>query len=196
MDGTTKDWAYGRLGIAALHLRARAPSSSKSCAPFEITILPDNLGCPDLCREGRAAVLHSPAGPDVVSCGLRRRSWSSRAWLQLIAVADDTRYEVGRASRRRHRCGRVLPGPPAVGGWRAPNAMDAADGSFDAPSKRSSPTSRSAGSAIGRHAVFIEEPRHDGGWGRGDVSVLLDPRSGDGGPPGGRRHRPRWGRAA
>ncbi len=165
VDGTTKDWAYGRLGIPGYTFEL-GTEFFEECAPFESTILPDNLEALIYAAKAVRRPYTLPAGPDVLAAVAAPVVVEPGQWLQLTAVANDTRYEAGSGEPTQNIAAAefYVDLPPWADG-AAPTAMDAMDGGFDAPIETVVADFEISGLGVGRHAVFMRGRDSNGGWG-------------------------------
>lgn len=167
-DGTTDDWAYGELGVAAYTFEI-GTTFFQACTDFENTILPENM--PALLYGFKAArrPYQTPAGPEVHSILLNgvltnTITLTPGDTLRVEATADTTRTA-------------AQTPPPSVAAVRysidAPSwitstqtfSMTAVDGTFDSPTEYVIANIPLNGWLLGRHTIFIEAQNADGTWG-------------------------------
>ncbi|MBN2551078.1 MAG: hypothetical protein JXB15_18090, partial [Anaerolineales bacterium] len=168
-DGTTDDFVYGDLGIAAYTFEL-GTSFAEPCYNFEETILPDNL--PALIYAAKAARTPylTPAGPDVVSPAASPSDVEPGAAIQLSATINDTRYFTGGSSSE--------PSQPIVAAeyyldippWDAASSpvsytMSAADGVFNSVSEVVTATLDTTSLDGGWHMVYFRGQDAAGSWG-------------------------------
>ncbi len=172
-DGTTIDQAYGDLGVPALTYEL-GTAFFQDCGSFENTILPANLAS---LRYG-ARVLHAPyvlpAGPDTYGLSIDKASVVQGTPVVITATVDDSRYRSGPggASTIHTIAGANLF--VAQLPWQAgaiENAMDAADGTFNASSESVRYVLDTTTLAPGRHLLFVQG--HDSGGETGPPAAVF-----------------------
>ena len=168
--GTTDDFVYGDLGVAAYTFEL-GTAFFQDCSTFEDTILPDNLKALVYAAKVARTPYLTPAGPEIVGLDFTGGSFIAPGTaLEISTSADDTRFNnpndidiepTGTVAAA--HCS--LDAPP----WTDPApdffAVDAADGAFDAGVEDLSGTIDTIGLSDGRHTLFCRA-RDDGGqWG-------------------------------
>jgi len=159
-DGTTDDFAYGELGLAAYTFEL-GTFFFQDCATFENTILPDNLLALTYAAKVTRAPYLIPAGPDALDLAVEAA--------QLTATVDDTRYNNGNGSEPSQNVAAAeyyIDVPP----WLTTTMpisypMTAVDGAFDETVEEVEATLDTAGLSHGRHIVFVRGRDADGNWG-------------------------------
>ncbi len=166
--GTTDDWAYGELGIAAYTFEL-GTSFFQSCSTFENTIYPDNFGALFYAAKASHRPYQSPAGPEVLNVTVVPTTTVPGAPLTISAQADDTRYgTLGGIEPSQNVTGArfsvdapswitgtlTSPLQPADGAWDS--SVEALSGQFD-PS--------GLGLTPGKHTLFVEAQDAQGNWG-------------------------------
>lgn len=94
-DGTTDDFAYGELGVAAFTFEI-GNAFFEQCAAFESTIITPTLA--SLTYAAKAAILpyRAPSGPEVIDISLSVSGTIAAGQIvTLTATADDTRFYSG-----------------------------------------------------------------------------------------------------
>ena len=167
--GTTDDWAYGQLGVAAYTFEV-GTAFFESCTSFEGTVLPKNL--PALLYAFKAArrPYQSPAGPDSITVTVPLTLVIAGTPVTLTAVADDTRYN--------SNGGGILPEPVQnIAAARytvdAPSwitgvvsySMAPSDGAWSSPTETVRTVVNTAGWSPGRHLLLVESQDAVGNWG-------------------------------
>ena len=167
-DGTTDDFAYGDLGLAAFTFEV-GTRFFEACSHFEGTILPGNL--PALLYAARVArtPYQTPAGPDVRDLSLLPQVVDTDATVQVRATLDDTRYSTlgGSEPTQNIAGGELYVGlPPWVEG-AAPAAQPLLplDGAFDASVEEVWASLSTAGLEPGRHILYLRGRDAGGHWG-------------------------------
>lgn len=165
-DGTTDDWAYGELGVAAYTFEL-GTEFFQQCSVFENTIYPDNL--PALIYAAKAARLpyQNPAGPDAINLALSNTTVAAGTAVNLTATINDTRYNSngqGNEPTQNIQAARYSIDTPS---WRGGTtfAMTASDGAFNSKVEGAAATIDTAGLAVGRHTIFVEGQDVNGNWG-------------------------------
>jgi hypothetical protein len=180
VDGATKDWAYGRIGIPAYTFEL-GTDFFQDCALFESTIYPDNLQALLYAARAARAPYTQSSGPEVLSPAALPSAPGPGETVMVTAIVDDTRFGPGETS------------PPAsvetiadaeiyldVPPWEAGAVaipMAAADGAFDESIESVTASFGSAGLADGRHTVYFRGRDSAGYWGtvRAAFVWVLDP---------------------
>ncbi|UCC62775.1 MAG: PKD domain-containing protein [Anaerolineae bacterium] len=165
-DGTTGDFAYGELGLAAFTFEL-GTAFFQDCATFENTILPDNLRALIYAAKASRAPYLIPAGPDALSPVIEVVASGEAA--QLRATIDDTRYSNRNGTEPTQGIAAAeyyidvplwVTTPPPVS-----HAMQATDGAFDEKTEEVTATVDTASLKTGRHLVFLRGQDADGNWG-------------------------------
>jgi len=166
-SGTTDDWAYGELGVAAYTFEL-GTDFFQDCATFEDAILPQNL--PALLYAAKAArrPYQTPAGPEAVQVTVAPTSTVTGVPVTLTAVIDDTRYDsngwgdepVQDIAAARH----TVDAPSWVTGTIS-HALSPADGAFDSAAEAVRATVDTTGLSPGQHILFVEGRDAQGNWG-------------------------------
>lgn len=164
-DGTTDDFAYGELGVAAYTFEL-GNAFFQDCATFEDSILPQNL--PALLYAARVArsPYLTPAGPEALNLVVTSTVIHPGASLQISAVLDDTRFNNSQGAE------------PVQGIAAAEYTIDAApwqatasytlaadDGSFDQSVESATGTVNANGLSQGRHILYVRGRDAAGNWG-------------------------------
>jgi carboxypeptidase T len=164
-DGTTDDFAYGELGLAAYTVEM-GNAFFQDCATFEGSIVSQNM--PALlfaARTARSPYL-SPAGPEVLELSITPQTGAPGADLQVSARVDDTRFNNSQGNEVVQAISAAeysIDTPPWQAG--ATQAMSAADGSFNQSSESVSATINTSGLEQGRHILFVRGRDAAGNWG-------------------------------
>jgi hypothetical protein len=162
-SGTTDDWAYGELGIAAYTFEMGA-TFFESCTNFENTIWPANR--PALLYAFKAArhPYMDPAGPDSIQATVAPTRTVTGTPVTLTAVADDTRYSSGEPSQAIAAARYSIDAPSWITGT-AVYPMTAADGAFNSTVETVRATVDTTGLTPGRRTIFVESQDATGNWG-------------------------------
>lgn len=169
-EGTTDDFAYGELGLAAYTFEV-GTDFFQDCATFESEILPRNLGALLYAARVARAPYLLPAGPVVRAPALQRIRGS--ASLTVTATVDDGGYNVQNGTEPVESVAAAyyfVDVPP----WSSEAVavpLVAVDGAFDEPEEVVRARLERRSLAGGRHIVFIQGV--DGEGNRGAVSALF-----------------------
>lgn len=174
VDGSTKDFTYGRLGVPGYTIEL-GTAFFQECSFFETSILPGNL----------AALLHTaknvrtpyvtPSGPDTVEAAVPPLPVAAGDLVPVTATVDDGRFD-GPEPIQNIRSAEVYVGtPPWQGG--TPIALAAADGSFDETVEEVTGSVDTTGLAPGRHTLFVrgEDASDTFGAVSGAFLYVIDP---------------------
>ncbi len=166
-SGTTDDWAYGELGVAAYTFEL-GDWFFQDCAAFESTIWPDNRQALLYAFKAARRPYANPAGPETVQVTTTLTAVQPGALLALTAVADDSRYASGGQGDEpvQHiAAARYSLDAPAWITGTASFSMTAVDGAFDAVSETVRATLNTSGWTPGDHLALVESQDTDGNWG-------------------------------
>ncbi|MFP8873773.1 MAG: M14 family zinc carboxypeptidase, partial [Myxococcota bacterium] len=149
-DGTTDDFFYGDLGVAAFTFEL-GTEFFEECNLYEDTIRPDNIPTLVYAAKAAGAPYVTPSGPDVSVISLAEGSVPLGQSVMLSAELDDTRYSAlngAEASQNVTEAEYYIDTPPWDAGVATP--MAASDGSFDSPAEAVNSTLETAGLSLGR----------------------------------------------
>ncbi|NNF61060.1 MAG: hypothetical protein HKN06_06980 [Gammaproteobacteria bacterium] len=166
-DGTTDDFAYGELGLAA-YTYELGTSFFQDCSTFENTILPDNLESLLYAAKVARTPYQTPAGPDTLALNLSAGAVAPGDTVQLTAVADDTRFNNSNGTEPVQSVSAAefyLDNPPWSGAAATALPVSAADGAFDSSSETLTASINTAGLAMGRHIIYLRSQDSAGNWG-------------------------------
>ena len=172
VDGSTKDFAYGELGVPGYTIEL-GNSFFEPCGSFEQQILPDNLEALLYAAKIVRTPYRTPAGPEMVELALAPRPVPVGDPVMLTAVADDTRYSTANGVEPSQAIAGVdlfVGSPP----WTAEGvglALDATDGAFDEPIEAVTTGLDTAALGVGRHILYLEG--RDAGGNTGAVSAIF-----------------------
>jgi len=192
-DGTTDDFAYGELGVAAYTFELGS-EFFQSCGVFESSIVSSTLDALTYAAKAARQPYVAPAGPEVISATVALTQVVSGQSVTLTVTADDTRRansfpedfpDLDRVPEPLQAIQAVrytVDAPSwALCGFARP--MAPADGTFDAPVEEAVAVIDTQGWAPGRHLLFVEGQDAAGVWGV-PTGVFID-LAGEGGsvPP-------------
>lgn len=164
--GTSDDWAYGTLGLAAYTFEM-GDAFFEECSSYESTIWPDNRNALLYAFRTARRPYQLPAGPDSLSLTLSQASVQPGTPVTLTATANDTRYSANNGLEPTQAIAEArysidLPSWQ-TGATLLP--MQASDGSFNSSIEGLTATLNTAGLLPGRHIVFVESKDAAGNWG-------------------------------
>jgi len=165
--GTTDDWAYGELGLAAYTFEL-GTHFFQGCPTFENAILPENL--PALLYAFKAArrPYQSPAGPETLGVTVTPTVTVAGGTVTLTAMADDTRTDSngwGEEPVQDVAAARYTVDAPSWITGVVSYPMAPADGAFDAAVETVQVIVDTTGWTPGRHILFVEGQDAPGNWG-------------------------------
>ncbi len=167
-DGTTDDFAYGDLGLAAYTFEV-GTWFYQPCSSFESAILPDNL--PALLYAAKVARTPylTPAGPDALNLTLTPGAAAPGDPVHLAATIDDTRYNSTAGVEPTQNVVAAefyVDVPPWVTATTPiSQAMTAVDGTFDQKQEAVEASLDTTGLGEGRHLVYVRGRDAAGNWG-------------------------------
>jgi carboxypeptidase T len=163
-SGTTDDYVYGTLGIAAYTFEL-GTSFFQPCTDFTSTILPNNLNALLYAVRVARAPYQLPAGPDALSVTVSGNT--------LSANLNDTRFSTANGTEPTQTVAAAeyfIDTPPWVSGATA-IAMSATDGAFNASSENATASVSTAGLSSGKHTIFVRG--RDSSNNTGSVSAVF-----------------------
>ena len=166
-SGTSDDWAYGDLGVAAYTFEV-GTEFFQSCSVFENEILPDNLPALLYALKAARRPYQAPAGPDTLQVSVSAGQVQAGTPVLLTARADDTRYDSngwGQEPVQAIVAARYSLEAPSWKGSAQTHPLDPADGDFDASQEGLSANLDTTGWAPGRHLIYVESRDSAGNWG-------------------------------
>ena len=164
-DGSTEDFAYGRLGVAGYCFEL-GDQFFESCTTFENNILPGNL--PALIYAAKAArtPYMTPAGPDSINLALSQNTVIPGAIVTLTGQINDTRYKSGSGEAAQPIAqAQYSVDVPYWDPAYAPVELLPADGVFNAVSEDVTVTIDTTGWLPGRHILFVRGKDNANNWG-------------------------------
>lgn len=182
-DGTTDDFAYGDLGVAAYTFEL-GTTFFQSCSYFENTLIPGNM--PALLYGAKVArtPYMTPAGPDALSVMVDNGTVTAGTAVTLTATINDSRYNNQNGTEPVQNVAAAeyyIDVPPWVT-TTVPISlpMTAVDGNFNNPVEGAEAVVDTTGMALGRHIIFVRGQDVNGNWGAFSA-VFLEIK--DGPPP-------------
>ena len=179
-DGTTDDFGYGDLGVAAYTFEL-GTEFFQSCSFFESAILPGNLPALRYAAKVARTPYMTPAGPDALAVAAVPGVIAPGDPVDVIATLDETRYSSANGSEPVQAIAAAelyLATPPWAGG--TPVAMSADDGAFNETVEAATATldgAATAALASGRHLVYVRGRDAANNWGAVSAAFLtvIDP---------------------
>lgn len=177
-DGTTDDFAYGELGLAAYTFEL-GTSFFQDCGTFENQILPDNLEALVYAAKTARAPYMLPAGPDALAVTLSEGGVTAGTAVTVTTTLNDTRFnnQNGTEPTQAIQAGALYVDTPPweVGAVAAP--LTAVDGNFNSPIETGRGVLDTTGLGTGRHTLFVRGQDALGNWGPVSAAFLyvLDP---------------------
>ncbi len=158
--GTTPDYAYGELGVAALTYEL-GTSFAQACSTFENTILPDNLASLLAAAKSARRPYQEPNGPEVIDISGAETPVGSGNPLNITATASDLRRQINQPGDQEPAepvqtiasAVYSIDVPPFAGGATFP--VNAQDGAFDATTEALTVQINTAGLDAGQHTLFL-----------------------------------------
>lgn len=175
-DGTTDDFAYGEMGLAAFTYEL-GTSFFQSCTVFQNTILPGNMPSLLYAAKTARAPYITPAGPDALNLGTSAMTVTQGTPVQLTATINDTRYNNSNGTEPVQNIAAAeyyLDIPHWVTTTTPiPYPMAASDGTFNSPIEAVTATVDTLNLAVGRHIIFVRGQDANGNWGA-VTAIFLD----------------------
>lgn len=160
-DGTTIDFAYGELGVAALTFELGV-AFFESCGTFQSTVLPDNLRSLSYALRVAREPYRLPAGPETREVAITPDLVVRGENAMLSARVDDTRFSTSNAPpnpviQPQHAivAAQAFVGTPPWSAGANPIPLAASDGAFDATSEQVGATLATSALPAGRHLVYV-----------------------------------------
>ncbi len=177
-DGTTDDFAYGDLGVAAYTFEV-GTSFFQDCTTFENVIVPENLPALIYAAKAASTPYQTPAGPDALNLAASPGATIPGVPILLSASINDTRYNNTNGLEPTQAIAAAeyfLDTPPWIPGASA-HAMAASDGAFDSKAESVAAEIDTSGLTPGRHIIFVRGQDADDNWGAVSAVFidLLDP---------------------
>jgi hypothetical protein len=178
VDGSTKDFAYGELGMAGYTIEL-GTDFFQDCAAFESTIYPDNIPALLYAAKASRAPYLLPAGPDVVDLAALPSVVAPGEPVVLSAIADDTRFDdyTGTEPTQDIAAAEVYVDIPPWQLGAVGVSLGPSDGTFNSTVEGITGQLDTTGLAVGRHLLFVRARDADGSWGAVSAAFvwLLDP---------------------
>jgi carboxypeptidase T len=179
-DGTTDDWAYGELGVAAYTFEI-GTAFFEQCSYFENTLLAETLPALRYAAKATWRPYQTPAGPESLQVTVTPTRIISGTPVLLTAQVDDTRYASNRGLQEPTQpitAARYTIDAPSWISGTTHYTMTAVDGQFDTQVEAVQATVDTTDWPPGRHLLLVEGQDADGNWGVPSavfVEVLASP---------------------
>jgi hypothetical protein len=174
VDGSTKDYAYGKFGVPGYTIEL-GTAFFEDCSYFENSILNKNLDTLLYAAKASRQPYTIPLGPDTTIQSLNIPYVAGQN-ITINATADDTRYTNGAGTpepiQNINQAEFTINTPP----WSpsaTPIAMDANDGVFDQTQEEINSVVDTTSLPPGKHTIFIRSEDSDNNWGAVS-SIFLD----------------------
>ncbi|MCA9934049.1 MAG: hypothetical protein KC415_09010, partial [Anaerolineales bacterium] len=175
-DGTTDDFAYGELGVAAYTFEL-GTNFFQDCGTFEGTILPDNLEALLYAAKSVRTPYLTGGGPDVLNVQLSSAAVAPGDSVTLTASVNDTRYNNQNGTEPTQPIAAAeyyIDVPPWITMTTPiPYPMSASDGTFNATIEGVTATIDTTGLSNGRHTIFVRGQDSGGSWGVVSAAFLF-----------------------
>jgi carboxypeptidase T len=159
-DGTSDDWAYGTLGVAALtfEIGSSADGMYPPCSRYDALVQPNLDALFYAARAARAPYLQS-YGPDAVATSPEPATVQAGAPVTLTALINDSATG-GQAIA-------VAEYAVDVPWWDGgeTTALNPVDGALDAPAEEVAAAIETDGWSPGRHTIWVHGRDAGGNWG-------------------------------
>ncbi len=157
-DGTTVDFAYGELGVAAYTFEL-GNQFFESCSAFEARVYPDNFAALRYALRVARAPYLLPAGPEARDLAVSPDLALTGEAITVAGTLDDTRFNQDQGGTQPNHAvsaGHVYVGPAPWQSGSVALPASAADGAFDQPVESTSTTIPGGALAVGRHLVYLQ----------------------------------------
>ncbi len=175
-DGSTDDFAYGELGVAAYTFEV-GTAFFQSCGSFESAVLPHTLHALTYAAKVAALPYQLPAGPDVVTATVQPALVAPGALVSLTVHLDAARTIIydpffGGETVQPIAGATYTVDAPAINGGGPALPLSAVD-AFDSAAEDAVATIDTSGWSIGRHTIFVQASDQAGSQGP-PTAVFLD----------------------
>lgn len=155
-DGTTIDFVYGELGVAAISFEM-GTSFFQSCTTFESTINPVNRNALLFAAKVARTPYLTPGGPEALSLVMTQPTVPRGTAAQITAALNDTRFSNlnGTEPVQTIAAGEVFLDTPPWAPGATPIAMTATDGAFNQTIETARANIPTNALANGRHTLYV-----------------------------------------
>lgn len=177
VDGSTQDFAYGDLGVAAYAWEI-GTAFFESCGSFQSSVLPAGLGMLRYAAKIVRTPYVTPNGPEILAPSIAPAPVAPGTPVAVAATADDARFNNSHGVEPTQAIAAAevyVDLPPWSGG--TPVALAAADGAFDETAEGLVGNLSTGALAPGRHDLFLRAQDAGGDWGAvtGAFLWVIDP---------------------
>ena len=165
-DGTTDDFAYGDLGIAAYCFEL-GTTFFQSCSYYENTLVPANMPAMIYAAKVPRTPYMTPAGPDAYNLSVSQDNVPAGTSVTLNARVSDTRYNNSNGTEPTQNIAAAeyyVDVPPWESGSTA-HSMSSSDGSFNEKTEDVQATIDTTGWSEGQHIIFVRGKDTNNNWG-------------------------------
>lgn len=162
-DGTTDDFAYGRLGLPAYTIEL-GTAFFQDCNSFNNVILPDNIQALLYAAKASQAPYQVPSGPDAIDVQMLPSSAAFGESILVQATLDDRLVSGGEPTQIISAAEYSIDQPPWISGTLT-YPLQAADGAFDTRIESVQATLDTSGLAHGKHTLYLRGQDASGNWG-------------------------------
>lgn len=164
--GTTDDFAYGELGLAAYTFEL-GTAFFQNCAIFESQVLPGNMPALIYAAKVARTPYMTPAGPDTRNLQLSAGTVMVGEPIVVTAVLDDTRYNhaYGAEPVQAIQAAEAYINIPPWADGAVALPLAATDGSFNQTVESVYGEIDTTGLADGRHTLYVRGQDAAGNWG-------------------------------
>lgn len=173
VDGPTKDFAYGELGVPGFTIELGS-DFFEECPDFDNIIVRDNVAAMLYAAKVARAPYLLPSGPEVLGAAVPPVAVVAGQPVALTAVADDSRYTDLNGIEPVQNVAAVrayVDVPPWQDGAQAV-PMDAVDGVFDSPVESVEVSLATDGLSPGRYLLYLQAEDNDGHLGAAGAAFL------------------------
>ncbi len=167
-DGTTDDFAYGELGVAAFTFEL-GNTFFEPCAAFESTIITPTLASLTYAAKAAVQPYRAPSGPEVINVSLSvGDAIAPGQVVTLTATADDTRFYSGGYGAepvQPIQAMRYAVGQPSWMTGTVTTEMTPTHGAFTSSVESAFALIDTQGWAKGQHILLVEAQDTAGAWG-------------------------------
>lgn len=166
VDGATKDFAYGKLGVPGFTIEL-GTTFFEGCSFFENSLLQENLDALLYMAKASRAPYLLPAGPEAVDVVVSPSMIEGDELVVLTATIDDTRYTTrnGVEPIQTIRSAQAYVDVPPWDADATAIPMRASDGLFDSTVEDVELLLDASELDVGRHMIFVEGTDADGNSG-------------------------------
>lgn len=167
-DGTTDDYVYGTMGVAAYTFEL-GTSFFQDCGSFTNTILPDNMSALIYAAKVARTPYMTGGGPDALNLALNTAAVAPGTTVTLTASINDTRFNNSNGTEPVQNIAAAeyyIDVPPWITTTTpVPLAMVAVDGNFNSNIEAVRGVIDTTGLSNGRHILYVRGRDTANNWG-------------------------------